>query len=127
METVSWLFCTIVAMSDAHFDDEFARAFTEIAELRKTIAALNGQVESLEKRELLRVRSNQFCRACHERETRTGAPPNPPISELERKYHEADHALSSAADPSLGRSAFGARVSWDDVERQVEQCRSKRG
>jgi hypothetical protein len=99
----------IVAMSDDHFDDEFVRAFTEIAELRKTIAALNGQVESLEKRELLRVRGNQFCRTCQEKLTHTGAPPDPPISEFERKYHEAKHAIGAPADRSRDVSGFGQR------------------
>jgi hypothetical protein len=117
----------IVAMSDEHFDDEFVRAFTEIAELRKTIVALHGQVESLEKRELLRVRGNQFCRTCEEKQTHTGAPPNPPISEFERRYHEANHAVGTPVDRSRGVSGFGATVSWDDVERQVEEYRSKRG
>jgi hypothetical protein len=114
-------------MSDEHFDEEFRRAFTEIAELRMTIIGLREQVESLEKRELLRVRDGQFCRVCHERETHTGAPPIPPISELERKHHEANHAIGAPADGSRGLSGFSATVSWDDEERQVEHYRNRRG
>ena len=113
-------------MSDEHFDEEFARAFAEIGELRKTIAGLREQVESLEKRELLRVRGNQSCRVCNAGQTHTGAPPNPPITELERKYCEANHAIGAPPDRSRGRSGFGPTVSWDDVERQVEHYKKGR-
>jgi hypothetical protein len=56
----------------------------------------------------------------------TGAPPNPPITELERKYCDANHAIAAPADRSRGRSGFGPTVSWDDVERQVEHYKKAR-
>ena len=38
-------------MSEEHFDKELRRAFDEIGELRKTVAALCEYVEALEQRE----------------------------------------------------------------------------
>ncbi len=112
--------------NDENFDEEFARAFAEIKELRETIVLLKVQMDSLEKRELLRVRGGQFCRACNGGMSHTGRPATPPISELEQKYHEANHATGAPADRSRNLSAFGPTVSWDDVERQVEYYRKAR-
>jgi hypothetical protein len=72
------------------------------------------------------VRSNLFCRICKERETHTGAPPTPPISELERKYHDVNHAIGAPPDRSRGLSGFSATISWDDVERQVAHYKNAR-
>jgi hypothetical protein len=103
---------------EKEFDEEFDRAFTQIKELRQMIEALQADLAALEKRELLRVRGNQYCRVCL---SPPSGSPEPPISELEQKYHDASHAAGSMANPNLGLPASEPTVNWNDVESLVNQ------
>jgi nitrate/TMAO reductase-like tetraheme cytochrome c subunit len=103
--------------------EEFERVFAELKELRKTVEDQQAALTSLEKRLLLRVRGNQYCRQCHSYTSK----PEPPLSEWEQKYHEANHATGHQADPSRRLSAHGPTVSWDDVEAQLVAIRRASG
>jgi hypothetical protein len=100
---------------DEHFDEEILRYFEplnrQIKQLQEKVVALEGELAAQERRELLRVRGNQFCRVCNGRQTHHGMPPNPPISDLEQKYHDAQHATGAPGDPSRRLSPFNATIS----------------
>jgi hypothetical protein len=116
-----------------NFDEEILRHFeplkAKLQELEKEVVTLRDKLAALEKQELLRVRSTnlQFCRVCNMSQTHTGSPPMPPISDAERMFHEANHAIGFPANSSQRVSAFSATVSWDDVERQVTIVRKALG
>jgi hypothetical protein len=110
-------------MSEDYFDEEFQRIFSEVRRLREKVSGLETRVAEFEKRELLRVRGNQYCRVCQAHLGR----PNPPISETEQKYHDANHATGTQADLSKGLSGYPATINWDDIERQIADFRRASG
>jgi len=115
----------IIAMSneEKEFDEEFHRAFSEIAELRRTVSELKAELAAHEKRELLRVRGNQYCRQCKA----GGAEINPPLTEAERIYHETNHITGTQADPSRRLSGYGAHADWNMVEKQFADIKKASG
>jgi len=110
-------------MSQDNFDDEFQRVFVELKQLRKKVAALEGEIAAHEKRELLRVRGNQNCRVCNS-QTRT---PNPPISAAEQAFHEGKHATGAVPNPSMRMSGYQPTVNWEDLEKYAAALRKARG
>ena len=96
-----------------NFDEEFQRVLEDLKELRQTVDILKVNLESLEKRELLRVWGNANCRLCHPKYSE----PDPPISECEQKFHDANHATGSRPKSIAGPFRPPTR-SWEDVERQ---------
>jgi hypothetical protein len=98
-----------------NFEEEFHRVLEELNELRQTVAVLRANVESLEKRELLRVWGKAICRLCHPNYSE----PNPPISEWEQKFHDANHATGSS--PKSLECFRPPTRNWEDVERQLAE------
>jgi hypothetical protein len=98
-----------------HFGDVLDLVLEELKELRQTVAVLKANVESLEKRELLRVWGKANCRLCHPNYSEA----NPPISEWEQKFHDANHATGS---PPKSFECFRPPTrNWEDVERHIAQ------
>ena len=103
------------------FEVDFYRALNEIKELRQMVEALRAELAAHERRELLRVRGVQYCRIC------LVGTANPRISEAEQKYHDANHATGSHADPSRRLAGHPATVDWDQLERQLADSEKARG
>jgi hypothetical protein len=109
-----------VSNTKNEFDEELQRAFKEINELRQQVEALQTELSAHEKRELLRVRGNLYCRVC------LASSPIPPISEAEQKYHDASHASGTRADLSRRLAEHPATVDWDQLERQLAETKKTR-
>ena len=90
-----------------------AKLEARIKQLEATIAAFRDALEHLEKRMLLRVRGEQFCRVCGPNRGR-GKLRNPPISELERTFCKANHGLGAKAKPKKPQRL---PLNWEEVER----------
>ncbi len=104
------------------WDEEFARVFSEIKELRGAVTQLSDGLISLEKRMLLRLRGNLNCRLCNASlSLHDAARLNPPLSELERKFHNANHGHTAHPDKSRGVPGFSPALDWDELERELER------
>jgi hypothetical protein len=81
-----------------------------LKELRQTVAVLKVNIESPEKRELLRVWGKANCRLYH---PNYSEPNPPPISEWEQKFHDANHATGS---PPKSFECFRPSTrNWEEV------------
>ena len=83
-----------------------------IKQLETSLAHFRGALELLEKRMLLRVRGEQFCRVCGPNRGRKLR--NPPLSELERTFCKANHGLGAKQKP---RKPQRLPLNWEEVER----------
>jgi len=90
-----------------------ARLEARIKQLEATIARFRDALEHLEKRMLLRLRGEEFCRVCGPDRSR-GKPPNPPISDLERTFCKAHHG---AAAKAKRKKPQRLPLDWEEVER----------
>jgi DNA repair exonuclease SbcCD ATPase subunit len=85
-----------------------------IKRLETALTNVQDALEHLEKRMLLRLRGEQYCRVCGCSGGRR-APRNPPLSELEKTFCKANHGLGrkAKAKPKPQRLP----LNWEEVER----------
>jgi hypothetical protein len=72
-------------------------------------------------RMLLCFRGQQYCRVCRSG-NRVGTV-DPPISDSEQQYHDANHPVSQEPDRSCGLPGLYGIVDWADLEKQVAEYR----
>jgi serine/threonine protein kinase len=98
-----------------------ARVFDDIKQLRERVTGIANALDSLEKRMLLRQPGNLNCRLCNAHLTELDAGRlDPPLSEFERQFHQANHGLPQAPDWTRGLPGFSAGTNWTELEKQVE-------
>ncbi len=90
-----------------------AKLEAKIKQLEASVAHFRAALEHLEKRMLLRLRGEQFCRVCGPDAGRR-KPRNPPISELEKTFCKANHGLGAKAKPKKPQRL---PLNWEEVER----------
>lgn len=89
-----------------------ARLEAKIKRLEAALATLHDALEHVEKRMLLRLRGEQYCRVCGtDRKRRT--PQDPPLSKLEKTFCKANHGLGAKIKPKPQRLP----LDWEEVER----------
>jgi DNA repair exonuclease SbcCD ATPase subunit len=89
-----------------------ARLEAKIKRLEAALASFQDAIEHVEKRMLLRLRGEQYCRVCgRDRDRR--APLDPPLSKLEKTYCKANHGLGAKVKAKPQRLP----LDWEEVER----------
>jgi hypothetical protein len=89
-----------------------ARLEAKIKRLEAAYIALQDSLEHLEKRMLLRLRGEQYCRVCGSDQGRQKVH-NPPLSKLEKTFCKANHGLGAKPKPKKQRLP----LNWEEVER----------
>ncbi|HTW89657.1 MAG TPA: hypothetical protein VMD75_16790 [Candidatus Binataceae bacterium] len=88
------------------------RLEAKIKRLEAALGTFQDALEQVEKRMLLRLRGQQYCRVCGtDRDPRI--PRNPPLSELEKTFCKANHGLGAKVKPKPQRLP----LNWEEVER----------
>jgi hypothetical protein len=107
-------------VAEDNFDTEIEEACAHLErKLRKEFAAA---LADLEKRMLLKDRTEAHCRICSFG-TEHGL--NPPLSELERTYHEGNHGKAAEPDRSRGLPGLSPATDWDRFEKEVAARRRR--
>lgn len=89
-----------------------ARLEAKIKRLEAALATFHDALEHAEKRMLLRLRGEQYCRVCGtDRDRRI--PHDPPLSKLEKTFCKANHGLG----PKVKAKPQRLPLNWEEVER----------
>ena len=122
-------------MAEDKFGTEIERSMEFVerrlkADIEARLAEMNARLTDMQKRILLMLRGQQYCRLCrtadhsgiHEERL------SPAPTDLERLWHEGNHGEGLPADTTRGfpNPVPGRLIDWDEFEKQVKARRPAR-